>query len=135
MVPRPQLSAWVTRPLNEADSTSASPSSSKSAANTLRAACHAIRPGGVVSVVGLFLQDPGVEPLALFLKEGTLAWSNCYQRGPEAADFDEAVQILDAEREGLQALLTHTVPLNEIERGFSLASNKKAGVVKVAVVP
>ena len=104
-------------------------------ANTLRAACHAIRPGGVVSVVGLFLQDPGVEPLALFLKEGTLAWSNCYQRGPEAADFDEAVQILDAEREGLQALLTHTVPLDEIERAFSLASNKKAGVVKVAVVP
>jgi threonine dehydrogenase-like Zn-dependent dehydrogenase len=104
-------------------------------ANTMRAACHAIRPGGVVSVVGLFMQDPGVEPLALFLKEGTLAWSNCYHRSPGTPDFDDAVRILDAEREGLQALLTHTVPLAEIDRAFSLASNKKAGAVKVTVVP
>ena len=104
-------------------------------ANTLRAACHAIRPGGVVSVVGLFFQDPGLEPLALFLKEGTLAWSNCYHRGPDTADFDAAVRILGDEREALGALLTHTLPLDEIERAFSLASDKKAGVVKVAVVP
>jgi threonine dehydrogenase-like Zn-dependent dehydrogenase len=104
-------------------------------ANTLRAACHAIRPGGVVSVVGLFLQDPGVEPLALFLKEGTLAWSNCYHRGPGAPDFDEAVRILDAERDMLERLLTHTVPLTEIDRAFSLASDKKSGVIKVTVIP
>ena len=83
----------------------------------------------------LFLQDPGVEPLALFLKEGTLAWSNCYHRGPGAADFDEAVRILGDEREKLEALLTHTVPLDEIDRAFRLASDKKAGVIKVAVVP
>jgi threonine dehydrogenase-like Zn-dependent dehydrogenase len=104
-------------------------------ANTLRAACHAIRPGGVVSVVGLFLQDPGLEPLPLFLKEGTLAWSNCYHRGPGAPDFDEAVRILDAERDALARLLTHSVPLTEIDRAFRLASDKKAGVIKVSVIP
>jgi threonine dehydrogenase-like Zn-dependent dehydrogenase len=104
-------------------------------ADTLRAACHAIRPGGVVSVVGFFMRDPGIEPLALFLKEGTLAWSNCYHRGPGAPDFEEAVRILDAERDALGRLLTHTVPLAEIERAFRLASDKRAGVVKVSVAP
>lgn len=103
--------------------------------NTLRAACHAIRPGGVVSVLGLFLQDPGLDPLALFLKEGTLAWSNCYHRAPAAPDFERAVQILDAERESLRGLLTHTEPLDHIDRAFRRAADKKDGVVKVTVVP
>jgi threonine dehydrogenase-like Zn-dependent dehydrogenase len=104
-------------------------------ADTLRAACHAIRPGGTISVVGVFFRDPGIEPLPLFLKEGTLAWSNCYQRAAGRADFAEAVAILDAERERLAALLTHSVPLGEIERAFALASDKASGAIKVSVLP
>ncbi len=45
------------------------------------------------------------------------------------------MRILDAEREKLARLLSHGVPLDEVERGFALAADKKAGVVKVSVLP
>jgi threonine dehydrogenase-like Zn-dependent dehydrogenase len=104
-------------------------------ADTLRAACHAIRPGGTVSVVGVFFADPGIEPMPLFFKEGTLAWSNCYQRAAGHGDFERAVRILDAEREPLAQLVTHTVPLDQADRAFSLAADKASGAIKVSILP
>ncbi len=104
-------------------------------ADTLRAACAAIRPGGAVSVLGLFTGAAAVEPLQLLLKEGTLAWSNCYTHGEPRADFDDAVGLLGSEREALARLVTHQRPLAEIGRAFEEASNKKDGAVKVSVLP
>ena len=104
-------------------------------ADTLRAAAAAIRPGGAVSVVGVFLGDVAVPAMPLLLKEGSLHWSNCYDRAAGRADFAEAVALLEAERGKLAALTTRSVPLSEISRGFALAADKRAGAVKVTVLP
>ena len=104
-------------------------------ADTLRHAAAAVRPGGVVSVLGVFWSAIRLNPFPLLLKEVTLAWSYCYHHGEETADFADAVQILDAERARAARLATHTVPLDEVERAFTLAGDKKAGVVKVSVIP
>jgi 2-desacetyl-2-hydroxyethyl bacteriochlorophyllide A dehydrogenase len=105
-------------------------------ADTLRAAAAAARPGGAVSVVGMFLGTLALDPLPLLLKELTLAWSYCYGEDPaHGADFAEAVDILAAAREALAPLITHTVPLDDVARGFALAADRRAGAIKVSIVP
>ncbi len=106
-------------------------------ADTLRAAGAALAPGGAVSVLGVFLGPVQLDPYPLLVKEATLAWSNCYARswqGSQRADFEDAVALVDGQRELLARLLTHSVPLGQVERGFEIASDKKAGAVKVSVL-
>lgn len=103
-------------------------------ANTIRAAIAAIRPGGVVSVLGLFSTDVAVPPYAMLVKEGTLRWSNCYGRTGPRPDFDEAIAILERERGAIAPVTSHALPLDEVAGAFELASKKSAGVVKVTLL-
>jgi 2-desacetyl-2-hydroxyethyl bacteriochlorophyllide A dehydrogenase len=104
-------------------------------ADTLRLAAHAIRPGGSVCVLGLFLAPVPIEPIVLLLKEASLIWSNCYARAPGEPDFARAARLVASHRAALAPLLSHRVPLGDALRGFTLASDKKAGAVKVSVLP
>jgi 2-desacetyl-2-hydroxyethyl bacteriochlorophyllide A dehydrogenase len=145
------LAFGATRVLTEAEATPAAlAAEAKSApsdlvletvggsADTLRAAGAALAPGGTVSVLGVFLGSVHLDPYPLLLKEATLAWSNCYARswqGNPRPDFEDAVALVDGQRELLARLVTHSVPLEEVERGFEIASDKKAGAVKVSIMP
>jgi len=103
-------------------------------ADTLSAACAAIRPGGTVSVLGVFLASVEIDPTLLLVREGTLTWSNCYGQHPgPVADFERAATLVAEERERLERLVTHSVPLDEIGRAFQLASDKTTGSIKVSV--
>lgn len=102
-------------------------------ADTLRSAAAAIRPGGRISVVGVFLGDVSVPALPMLVKEGSLAWSNCYEHAARGSDFADAISLLTENRSVLSGITTHSVPLDEITRGFELASDKRAGAVKVTV--
>ncbi|MBW2417318.1 MAG: alcohol dehydrogenase catalytic domain-containing protein [Deltaproteobacteria bacterium] len=105
-------------------------------ANTLADACSAIKPGGTVSVLGLFMTSPAIDPYSLLLREGCLCWSNCYARPQgKRPDFARAATLVEEERERLALLATHELPLAEIGRAFELASDRKAGAVKVSVIP
>jgi L-iditol 2-dehydrogenase len=104
-------------------------------ADTLLQAGAAVRRGGVVSVVGVFMGQVTIDALPLFLKENTLAWSNCYVHPHEGADFQTAVELVSAQRAALAALTSHGVPLDEIDRAFQIASDKRAGAIKVTVLP
>ena len=102
---------------------------------SLDAATAALRPGGTTSVVGFFLGNVPVNPTALFLKEGTLTWSNCYDHPHDGADFQTAVDLVSRHRELLASLVTEVVPLDEVQRAFAAASDKKTGAIKISVVP
>jgi threonine dehydrogenase-like Zn-dependent dehydrogenase len=104
-------------------------------ADTLSSAAAAVRPGGTVSVVGIFMGRAAVDGLPLLLKETTLAWSNCYAHPSQGADFETAIELVSAHRSALRPLITHELPLDDVARAFALASDKKAGAVKVAVLP
>ena len=105
------------------------------AADTFRAAGAAVRPGGTISVVGVFFAAPPFEPMPLMLKEITLAWSYCYGRAAGRVDFAEAVGILERERDALAPLVTHRVSLDRVADAFALASDRKAGAIKVSLAP
>jgi threonine dehydrogenase-like Zn-dependent dehydrogenase len=104
-------------------------------ADTLNAAAAAVRRGGCVSVVGMFLAPVRLDTLPLLLKEATLAWSYCYGRSDGRADFAGATALLSAERERAARLATHALPLADAERAFELAADRKGGAIKVSVIP
>ena len=105
-------------------------------AETLNAAAAAARPGGTISVVGVFLGRVGLDGLPLLLKELTLTWSYCYHHeSGDRADFRRALDLLDRERNAVSALVTRTLPLEEVSAAFALAADKKAGTVKVSLIP
>lgn len=103
-------------------------------AETLPLAVAALRPGGVVSVVGLFRGKLELDPYPLFQKEVTLAWSNCYDHPHQHTDFENAIQILTEHRGELGDVTSHQLGLEEIQRGFELAADKRSGTVKVTVL-
>ena len=105
-------------------------------ANTLEAACASVRPGGHVSVLGLFQGPVSLPGLPLVLKEITLSGSNCYGRPlRQATDFRVAADLVDRERERLAELISERLPLSQVDRGFRLAADKTRGVVKVIIQP
>jgi threonine dehydrogenase-like Zn-dependent dehydrogenase len=104
-------------------------------ADVLGDGAAAVRPGGTVAVLGFFLGALGVDPLPLLMKEVSLVWSYCYHHGENGADFSDALEFLSRERELAALFTTASVPLDDIERAFALASDKTQGIVKVSVLP
>ena len=77
-----------------------------------------------------------LDTLPLLLKEVTLAWSYCYGRS------DEPVRLRRRHRacsppsaSAPPASPRHAVPLADASRAFELAADRKAGAIKVSVIP
>jgi L-iditol 2-dehydrogenase len=104
-------------------------------ADTLLDAAVAVAPGGRIVVLGVFQDTIQLDPWPLLFKEATLTWSLCYTRPDGAPDFEEAIRLLAAHPEVFARVLTHEVPLAEIDRAFALADDKSSGAVKVTVTP
>jgi threonine dehydrogenase-like Zn-dependent dehydrogenase len=104
-------------------------------AETLRAAGAAVRPAGTIAVVGVFLAAPPLDPMVLMMKEATLAFSYCYGRSVDRIDFAEAVSLLDADRDAIGPLVTHQLPLDRVADAFAMASDRRAGAIKVSLRP
>ncbi|MEE3327069.1 MAG: alcohol dehydrogenase catalytic domain-containing protein [Myxococcota bacterium] len=105
-------------------------------ANTLEAACAAVRPGGHVSVLGLFHKGIHLPGLPLVFKEITISGSNCYTRRPGTdSDFRVAADLVNQERERLALLISDRIPLSDVDRAFKLAADKRRGVIKISVQP
>jgi threonine dehydrogenase-like Zn-dependent dehydrogenase len=104
-------------------------------ASTLGDAVAAARPGGTVAVLGFFPGRVELDSLPLLMKEVSLVWSYCYQHGEDGADFGDAIAFLSRERELASLLTSASLPLEDVERAFTLASQKTAGIVKVSVLP
>ena len=104
-------------------------------ADTLTDAVQYVRPGGTVTVLGVFSTMPTVNALSLLMKEIRVVGSLTYGRPDPQADFEIALQLLAADPERYRPIITHRVPLDDIRRGFALAGDKRAGSIKVAVTP
>lgn len=105
-------------------------------ADTLELALRAIRPGGRIAVLGLFDGPQRVDPWKALLKEVSLVWSSCYAQPPgEPAEFERAARLVEAERERLAAICTHTFSLEQAARAFEVAGDKSSGAIKVTLRP
>ena len=103
---------------------------------TLHAAVEACRPGGTVSVLGVFTGSPTFPAIPVLLKEVRLVGSFVYSRAGARADFDLALDILQRQGAAIaRSVVTHRVPLEQIESGFRTAADKTTGAIKVTIEP
>ena len=102
-------------------------------APTLGQALGAVRPGGRISVLGLFTQPPTINALALMLREVQIAGGITYCRPSQHSDFDVALRILQSDPERARAVITHRFPLEEAAEAFARAADKTSGSLKVQV--
>jgi threonine dehydrogenase-like Zn-dependent dehydrogenase len=104
-------------------------------APTLSQALGIVRPGGRVSVLGLFTQPSQVNALGLMLKEIRIVGGITYCRPGLQSDFDAALRILDAEQERARGIITHRYSLDDAVEAFRVASDKSSGSIKVQLHP
>ena len=102
-------------------------------ADTLTTAINVCRPGGTISVLGLFMGMIPVAPAILLAKELTLKGSMVYNRRGGRADFEITQDLLARERMRLERVVTHRLPLAQAPAAFTLASRPAPGVLKVVV--
>ncbi len=101
---------------------------------SLDQAVGAIRSGGTIVLVGVFLERPGFDALSLMMREIRLVGSMCYGRARGEADFEAALDILSRRGADIRDhLVTHRLPLDEIDEGFRIAADKTSGSIKVSI--
>jgi threonine dehydrogenase-like Zn-dependent dehydrogenase len=104
-------------------------------ASTLSDAVRLTRPGGTVSMLGVFEGPAPLPALDFSLKELELVGSNCYGRVGPRTDFAIAIDLLRKHQAELTALITHRFPLEEINRAFETAGDKRSRSIKVHILP
>jgi alcohol dehydrogenase len=101
---------------------------------TFGSALRSLRPGGTLSSLGVYsgkLQMP-YEAFAAGLGDHRIVTTLC-PGGKER--MRRLMEVVRAKRVDLTPLLTHTVSLEEIERGYKIFGEQLDGVLKVAVKP
>jgi threonine dehydrogenase-like Zn-dependent dehydrogenase len=104
-------------------------------ASTLSDAVQLARPGGIVSMLGVFEGPSAIPALDVSLKELTLVGSNCYGRVGPRTDFAIAVDLLQKHQSELESLVTHRFRLEDVNAAFAAAGDKRSGSIKVHIRP
>jgi threonine dehydrogenase-like Zn-dependent dehydrogenase len=101
---------------------------------TFEAALSVLRPGGVLSSLGVYSTDLKI-PLGAFaagLGDKSIRTTLC-PGGKER--MRRMLAVIASGRVDLGALVTHRFPLDRIEEAYDLFANQRDGVLKVAITP
>lgn len=100
------------------------------AENTFEMAWKCARPNAIVTVVALY-DRPQLLPLPdMYGKNLTFKTG-----GVDGCDCEAILKLIEEGKIDTTPLLTHTLPLNQIEEAYQIFEEKKDGVIKVAVKP
>jgi len=104
-------------------------------AETLGQAVGLVRPGGRVSILGLFTGPVQVNALTMMLNEVRTAGAITYCRSGRLSDFEAALRMIEADPERARGIITHRFPLAEADQAFRTAADKSSASIKVQVHP
>jgi 2-desacetyl-2-hydroxyethyl bacteriochlorophyllide A dehydrogenase len=105
-------------------------------ATTVADGMLAVARGGTLVVIGVFEKTPAFDPGIMLIKEVRMIGSMVYNRPPTGiADFELALECIEAHADALRSVVTHTFPLADVQRAFETASDKKSGAIKVMLAP
>lgn len=100
------------------------------AENTFEMAWKCARPNAIVTVVALY-DRPQLLPLPdMYGKNLTFKTG-----GVDGCDCEAILKLIEEGKIDTTPLITHTLPLNQIEKAYQIFEEKKDGVIKVAVKP
>jgi threonine dehydrogenase-like Zn-dependent dehydrogenase len=102
------------------------------AATALHWAINSVRKGGNVSIVGVYGPTFNAVPIGSAMNKGlTLRMNQCSVK----RHLPRLVEHIQAGRIDPRALITHRVPLEEVDDAYHLFSAKKDGGIKAVLVP
>jgi L-iditol 2-dehydrogenase len=104
-------------------------------ADTLNQAIGLVRPGGRVSVLGLFTTRVQLNTFTLMLNEVRAVGGIMYCRRRRYSDFEVALRIIEAAPERASGVISHRFPLGEADEAFRTAADKSTASLKVHVHP
>lgn len=104
-------------------------------AETLDDAVALARPGGTITMLGVFGAPPRLPALAFSTKELRLVGSNCYGRAAGRSDFEIGIGLLARHAAQLRQLVTHRFALDQVNEAFAAAADKRSGSIKVHLTP
>jgi threonine dehydrogenase-like Zn-dependent dehydrogenase len=97
-------------------------------------AIEVTRMQGRISILGGFHVPITLDWMKPLLKEHTIYFSSCYSVINGRHDFEMAIDFLSSTLRSLNQIVTHTVSLENIQKGFEIASNKTSGSIKVQIL-
>ena len=104
-------------------------------APTLGQAMDIVRPCGKIVVLGLWDELVPVDSWKAILKDITMYWSLTHGMIDKRSDYELCLAWMASREVPAQDLVTHVLPLDDIQAAFELSSDKTQGVVKVCVKP
>lgn len=103
--------------------------------SALAQAVELAKPGGKVSIPGIYWQPVLLPGLAMLTKQVDLLPSLFYARGGVGRDIDAAAATLAATPELPRAIITHRFPLDAAPEAFATAASRGSGAIKVVLEP
>lgn len=105
---------------------------SRSAVNESVELC---RPGGRLLLLGTYWDGLDFPHYAIAQKGLTLFATMMYARSAAGRDCDQAAALLAGNPEMAESLISHRFPLEEAQKAFEVARNRKGGAIKVVLEP
>jgi threonine dehydrogenase-like Zn-dependent dehydrogenase len=102
------------------------------AATVLHWAINSARKGGTVSVVGVYGPTGNMVPIGNAVNKGLTLRMN---QAAVKRHLPRLIEHIEAGRIDPRALITHRVPLEEVDDAYHLFSAKKDGCIKAVLVP
>ncbi len=104
-------------------------------APTMDQAMDIVRPAGNIVVLGLWDELLPVDSWKAILKDITMHWSLTHGIIDKRSDYELCLKWMASREVPAQDLITHILPLDDIQAAFELSADKSQGVVKVCVKP
>lgn len=98
--------------------------------HTFELAWKVARPNAIVTVVALYEEEQAL-PLPQMYGKNLIFKTG----GVDGCDCDEILKLIEEKKIDTTPLITHTFPLNEIEKAYDIFENRKDHVIKIAVRP
>jgi threonine dehydrogenase-like Zn-dependent dehydrogenase len=103
--------------------------------SALARAVEIAKPGGRVSIPGIYWEPVTLPGLAMGMKEVSLLPAFLYARGAVGRDVDVAAATLAVTPELPRAIITHRFPLDAAAEAFAAAASRASGAIKVVLEP
>ncbi len=96
-------------------------------------ALNAVRKGGSLVLVGGYHKPLEVDLRRIVGKEINVTGSSCYGYSGIKKDFQWSMELISSGKIPASTLITHRFPLDDVEKAFEIAADKKSGSIKVQI--
>ena len=100
----------------------------------IKQAIDVTRMQGRIVILGGFRVPITLDWIGPLLKEQSIVFSSCYSVLDGRHDYEIAIDMMASGRVQLEQMVTHKIPLEEIQKGFDTAYDKSTGSIKVQIL-